>query len=123
MRLRMSMPTAQMTRQDALDSGLLIDASTGALGVETRRLYPVPVAMTAAVWNLIADVPDPMLAWWDIVWMSVVARIEPVRFRAGRRSARFVVRIKGDEANILRVAYALDDHEDLTVTILMADEA
>jgi hypothetical protein len=41
------------TRQQAIEDGVLVDASTGDLALVTRQHFRIPVAMTAAVYGIL----------------------------------------------------------------------
>jgi len=41
------------SRQEAIEDGVLVDATVGDLAEVTRQHFKVPVAMTAAVWDLV----------------------------------------------------------------------
>ena len=91
------------TRAEALEDGVLVDVSETA----KEAGFVVPVAVTAALWSDINDVPeasgqDPEGRLWDVLWMG--------RFAAGRRSAvaRQERHLRGEaEAEGPELVYAL----------------
>ena len=75
------------TRAQAIEDGVLIDATIGDLAEVTRQQYKYPVAMTAAVWALIEKAVanekhcnDLEGVWHDVLWMSrknITRRFDP----------------------------------------------
>jgi hypothetical protein len=64
------------TRDDALEDGALIDVSKTA----REAGFKIPVAVTAAVWGMIENIPtsyqgvqDVPGRLWDVLWMAVCA--------------------------------------------------
>lgn len=64
------------TRSQALADGVLVDVSE----IATEAGFRWPVAVTAAVWALIEDIPpqyqgiqDVQGRLWDVVWMAAIA--------------------------------------------------
>ena len=65
------------TRAQAVEDGVLVDATTGNLAEVTRQHYRHPVAMTASVFDLMTRAVehpkhcnDYRGVWHDILWMS-----------------------------------------------------
>ena len=70
-------PIYVYTRVQAIEDGVLVDATVGDLAEVTRQHYKHPVAMTAAVWALIEKavankkhLNDYKGVWHDVLWMS-----------------------------------------------------
>ena len=75
------------SRAQAIEDGVLVDASTGPLAEVSRQHFRYPIAMTRAVWELIHKaVNNPKYCndycgvWHDICWMArqnVTKRLDP----------------------------------------------
>lgn len=116
------------TRAEAIEDGVLIDASAGELAELTAQLYRVPVAMTAAVHHLINEAVasprhcnDRKGVWWDILWMSLHGQTG-----APDPSTRlFRVMITGTgrrKWHTLKAVCGPDDHGAPCVTFMLPEE-
>ena len=111
---------SQYTRKDALDDGVLVDVTAMARAVG----FQWPVAVTAAVWSCIQDIPeqrgqDPTGRLWNLlVTASQAARSHTVS------ECRFQVKMPQSHTNWLHVkllAHA-GDHGEPVITIMEPNE-
>jgi hypothetical protein len=86
------------TREQALEDGVLVDANVGEFAEVTRQFFKIPVAMTAALFDLIkqaVDNPDWCNdykgVWHDICWMA----FNQSKRHGGGASVTFLVIITG----------------------------
>lgn len=113
------------TRAQAIEDGFLVDVS------ETAREAGliVPVAVTAAVWAKIENIPpkthqDIQGRLWDVVWMGRWA----VRRRPGRSSVCYRLRMDRNERgrrlrNLdLRMTIGPGDDGEAAITIMLPEE-
>jgi hypothetical protein len=114
----------QVTREDLLRDGLLIDVSAPA----AEAGFKYPVAIGRAVWDAYVAVPpgvrsqDESGRLWDILWMLAVA----IRRGGGGDSIRFTVYVRNDNRRprpvSLKALCGPGDDAEPVITILMPDE-
>ena len=117
-------PIYSYTRAQALEDGVLVDVSEMA----REAGWACPVAVTAAVWALIEDIPpskryqDVQGRLWDVLWMG--------RFKAYliRRSGvtqyyyRLILYSGRRKYQVLKVVCGPGDDGELVVTIMLPHE-
>jgi len=112
------------TRAQALEDGVLIDVSE--LAREAGFVWPV--ALTAAVWTLVEDIPPRYRAWqtvegrlWDALWMAYCG----IR-RATHSSTELRYTLLLDHGRhrylTLKLVTGPGDHGEPVVTIMLPDE-
>ena len=121
-------PIYVYTRAQAIEDGVLIDASACDLADLTREHYKYPVAMTAAVWALIEKaVAHPKYCndlegvWHDVLWMSR----KNITRRFDATSHLFAVIITGTgrrRKHTLKAVCGPGDDAEPVVTIMLPDE-
>jgi len=113
------------TRAQALEDGVLVDVS------ETAREagFVWPVALTAAVWALVEDIPRRYRAWqtvegrlWDVLWMAYCA------IRSAEHSdteLRYTLLMDHGRHRYLalKLVTGPGDHGEPVVTIMLPDES
>jgi hypothetical protein len=112
------------TRAQALEDGVLIDVSE--LAHEAGFVWPV--ALTAAVWALVEDIPRRYRAWqtvegrlWDALWMAYCA------IRSAEHSSmelRYTLLMDHGRRRYLtlKLVTGPGDHGEPVVTIMLPDE-
>ena len=112
------------TRAQALEDGVLIDVSE--LAREAGFVWPV--ALTAAVWALVEDIPRRYRAWqtvegrlWDTLWMAYCA------IRSAEHSStelRYTLLMDHGRRRYLtlKLVTGPGDHGEPVVTIMLPDE-
>ena len=113
------------TRAQALEDGVLVDVS------ETAREagFVWPVALTAAVWALVEDIPRRYRAWqtvegrlYDVLWMAYCA------IRSAEHSStelRYTLLMDHGRRRYLtlKLVTGPGDHGEPVVTIMLPDES
>ena len=116
------------TRAQAIEDGVLIDATIGDLAEVTRQHFKHPVAMTEAVYHLIRravehpkHLNDWRGVWHDILWMS---RKNIIR-RFDATCHLFQVTITGTGRRNLHTLKAMchpGDNAEPVITIMLPEE-
>ena len=116
------------TRAEAIDDGLLVDATIGDLAGVSRQHYKTHVAMTIAVFDLIdrADkhpdwCNDYAGVWHDILWMSKVGVIR----KPDPTTQLFRVKITGTgrkQWHTLKAVCHPGDNAEPVITIMLPNE-
>ena len=113
------------TRAQALKDGVLIDVSEMA----REAGFVWPVALTAAVWALVEDIPRRYRAWqtvegrlWDLLWMAYCA------IRSAEHSGtelRYTLLLDHGRRRYLtlKLVTGPGDHGEPVVTIMLPDES
>lgn len=114
----------QVTREDLLRDGILVEVSTLA----TEAGFKFPVAVSCTVWNAYVEVPpgvtgqDETGRLWDILWMLKLA----IRRSVGGDTIRFCVAVRNDNCRPrpvqLKAICGPGDTPEPVITILMPDE-
>ncbi|HYN20499.1 MAG TPA: DUF6573 family protein [Thermoanaerobaculia bacterium] len=114
----------QVTREDLLQEGILVDAST--LASEAGFRYPV--AVSRAVWEAYVEVPpgvacqDETGRLWDILWVLATE----IRRSGAGDTIRFCVYVRNDNRRprpvTLKAICGPGDTPDPVITILLPDE-
>ena len=112
------------TRAQALEDGVLVDVSE--LAREAGFVWPV--ALTAAVWALVEDIPRRYRAWqtvegrlYDVLWMAYCA------IRSAEHSStelRYTLLLDHGRRRYLtlKLVTGPGDHGEPVVTIMLPDE-
>ena len=116
------------TRAQAIEDGVLIDATTGDLAEITRTHYKYPVAMTADVFTMIEQAVnhpkhcnDWRGVWHDICWMSR----KNITHRYDATSHLFQVTITGlgrRKLHTLKIVCGPGDDAEPVLTVMMPTE-
>ena len=113
------------TRAQALEDGVLVDVSE--LAREAGFVWPV--ALTAAVWALVEDIPPRYRAWqtvegrtYDVLWMAYCA------IRSAEHSdteLRYTLLLDHGRHRYLtlKLVTGPGDHGEPVVTIMLPDES
>ena len=114
----------QVTREDLVRDGILVDVST--LAAEAGLRFPVCVGRT--VWDAYVEVPPGVIGQdetgrlWDILWMLAAA----IRRGAVGDTIHFQVYVRNDNRRPrsvrLKAACSPGDSAEPVITILMPDE-
>jgi len=115
------------TRQEAIEDGVLINASVGDLAEVSQEHYKYPVAMTAAVWDLIDQAVkhpdwcnDYKGVWHDILWMS---RMYPVKkWETGRLFQAVITGTGRKRKHTLKIECGPGDDGEPVLTIMLPEE-
>jgi hypothetical protein len=119
------------TRREAIEDGVLVDATVGDLAEVTRQHFKVHVAMTAAVFGILEravenprHLNDYKGVWHDVCWML---RIAISRQPAERSSSELLFRViitgAGRSKNwIFKGVMGPDDEGEPCLTIMLPDE-
>jgi hypothetical protein len=116
------------TRAQAIGDGVLVDGTVGDLAEVTRQHFKIPVAMTAAVFELMEravahpnhcnDFPG---VWHDILWMS--RRNVTHRFNATCHLFEVIITGTGRQRkHTLKAQCHAGDQGEPILTIMLADE-
>jgi len=115
------------SRAQAIEDGVLVDATIGDLAEVTRQHYKYPVAMTAAVFALMEQAVnhpkwcnDYKGVWHDILWMS---RMFPVR--RWETGCLFQVVITGTgrkRKHTLKIECGPGDDAEPVLTVMLPEE-
>ncbi len=116
------------SRAQAVEDGVLIDASVGDLAELTRQHYKYPVAMTAAVWALIErgvankkHCNDLEGVWHDVLWMS--RKNITQRFDETRHLFEVIITGTGRQRkHTLKAVCGPGDNAEPVVTIMLPEE-
>ncbi len=112
------------TRAQALEDGVLVDVSD--LAREAGFVWPV--ALTAAVWSIVEDIPRRYCAWqtvegrtYDVLWMAYCA------IRSAEHSStelRYTLLLDHGRRRYLtlKLVTGPGDHGEPVVTIMLPDE-
>ena len=112
------------TRAQALEDGVLADVSEMA----REAGFVWPVALTAAVWTIVEDIPRRYQAWqsvegrlWDVLWMAYCA------IRSAEHSGtelRYTLLMDHGRRRYLtlKLVTGPGDHGEPVVTIMLPDE-
>ena len=114
----------QVTREDLLRDGILIDVSTLA----TEAGFKIPVSVSRSLWNAYVEVPpgvtgqDETGRLWDILWILASA----IRRGAVGDTIHFRVYVRNDNRRPrsvrLKAVCSPGDSAEPVITILMPDE-
>jgi hypothetical protein len=119
------------TRQDAIEDGVLVDATVGDLAEVTRQHFKVHVAMTAAVYGVVERaVQNPRCAndykgvWHDVCWMLRIAiSRQPAERSSPELLFRVVITGAGPSKNwTFKAVMGPDDEGEACLTIMLPDE-
>ena len=116
------------SRAEAITDGVLVDASVGDLAEVSRQHFKYPIAMTAAVYELIKKAVDHPKhcndwkgIWHDICWMSKMNKtriLDPT-------SHLFMVIINGTgrkRNHTLKIVCGPGDNAEPVLTVMMPEE-
>jgi hypothetical protein len=116
------------TRAQAIEDGVLVDASAGDLAEVTRQHFKYPVAMTAGVHALIEQAVnhpkhcnDWRGVWHDVLWMSQ----RNITQRFDETTHLFQVTITGTgrrKVHTLKAQCHPGDNAEPVITIMLPDE-
>ena len=127
-------PIAIYTRTQAIEDGVLVDASTGDLAEVSRQHYKWPVAMTAAVYNLMdRAVQDERLCndwkgvWHDVLWMSrkyITKRLSPSAHLFEVATSEWSSRKRDLVSRVLtlKIVCGPGDHGEPVLTVMLPGE-
>ena len=112
------------TRAQALEDGVLVDVSE--LAREAGFVWPV--ALTAAVWTLVEDIPPRYRAWqtvegrlWDALWMAYCA-IRSAEHSSTELRYTLLMDHRRRRYLTLKLVTGPGDHGEPVVTIMLPDE-
>lgn len=115
------------TRKQAIDDGVLIDASSGDFAEVSRQHYRYPVAMTAAVFGLIERAVsnrkycnDFLGIWHDILWMSKCGKVR--QWQTGCEFRVIVTGVGRKRYHNLKIECGPGDDGEPVLTVMLADE-
>lgn len=115
------------SRAQALADGVLIDASVGDLATVSAQHYRYPIAMTAAVHNLVDEaVTNP--AWgndWSGVWHDILYVSTRMYSEIDEQTRQFSVIITGAggcDYHTLKMVCGPDDDGLPCLTVMLASE-
>jgi len=115
------------TRRQAIEDGVLVDASVGDLAEVSRQHYKHPVAMTAAVWGLIdravkhpKHCNDYKGVWHDILWMSRVCPTK--KWATGRLFLVIITGVGRKRNHTLKIECGPGDDGEPVLTIMLPEE-
>ena len=110
------------TREQAIQDGVLVDVSKMA----AEAGYKVPVAITAALYNVIDDIPNRYINFedfdgrlWDVLWMGLIAaRNKPLDHLLYKLILHY-----GRKTYItLKMVIGPGDNGEPVITIMLPDE-
>ena len=115
------------TRRQAIDDGVLVDASVGDLAEVSRQHYKHPVAMTAAVFDLMrraVEHPrwcnDYKGVWHDILGMS---RMNPVqKWETGCLFQVIITGVGRKRKHTLKIECGPGDDAEPVLTVMLPEE-
>ena len=118
------------TRQQAIEDGVLVDASVGALAEVTRQHFKVHVAMTAAVFGVLERAVenrrhgnDYKGVWHDVCWMLRIAISRQPEDSPSELLFRVLITGAGpSKIWTLKAVMGPDDEGGPCLTILLPDE-
>ncbi len=116
------------TRAQAIEDGVLVDATIGDLAEVTRQHYRHPVAMTASVFALIERAVnhpkhcnDYKGVWHDILWMSKMGITR--RFDATTHLFKVIITGAGrKKVHELKIQCHLGDNAEPVLTVMLPGE-
>ncbi len=115
------------SRKQAIEDGVLVDGTIGDLAEVSRQHYKYPIAMTAAVFELMKRAVnhpshrnDYRGVWHDILWMSKAGKV-----RQWETGCEFRVIITGTgrrRYHTLKIECGPDDSAEPVLTVMLPDE-
>ena len=121
-------PISVYTRAQAIEDGILVDATIGDLAEVSRQHFKYPIAMTAAVFGLMEKAVnhpkhcnDYKGVWHDICWMA----IHNTKRRFDPTTHLFEVIITGTgrkRLHMLKMVCGPGDNAEPVLTIMLPEE-
>ena len=116
------------SREQAIEDGVLVDGMVGDLAEVSRQHFKYPVAMTAAVFELMEKAVnhpkwcnDFRGVWHDILWMSKMAKIR--RIDATQHLFRVIITGTGRKRyHTLKIVCHAGDNAEPVLTVMLPDE-
>ena len=116
------------SRAQAIEDGVLIDATIGDLAEVSRQHFKYPVAMTAAVFALMEKAVnhprwcnDFKGVWHDILWMSKMGMM--MRRDATQHLFRVIITGTGRRRNhTLKIVCGPGDNTEPVLTVMLPEE-
>jgi hypothetical protein len=119
------------SRQEAIEDGVLVDATVGELAEVTRQHFKVHVAMTAAVYAVLEravenrrHLNDYRGVWHDVCWMLRIAiSRRPAESSTPELLFRVIITGAGRSKTwTLKAVMGPDDEGDPCLTIMLPEE-